>query len=116
MHIKNRIYKTNPCSGDFSQAKEFLEVIIWVDWYGEDQEPRKPLVINDELEIWIKNSFEIRIPVFFAVKIFVLQKFVSYQLFRSPTIVKNGADSYIIVRLVQKTIIKFEVTEITSII
>lgn len=52
--------------------------------------------INDTLEIWIKKSFEIRVPVSFGEKIFTFQKFAFYQLFRSPTIVKNMAASYII--------------------
>lgn len=56
-----------------------------MDWCGLDQEQTKPIAINDELEIWIKSSFEIRILVSFSGKISGAQ-----------LLWKNGTDSYII--------------------
>lgn len=79
-----------------------------MDWCGLDQEQTKPIAINDELEIWIKSSFEIRILVSFSGKISGAQ-----------LLWKNGTDSYIIGEAgteKKKQVLHLRLEKITSII
>lgn len=82
-HIKSRIYKTDQCSSDLFHAKEFLEAIT---------------LSGTTCELMMNQKFDSRTPLKLELQSHLVGEiFIKiFLLFRSPTIVKNKADSYII--------------------
>lgn len=73
-HIKSRIYKTDKCSGDFSNAKEFLEAIT-LSGLVLGRSRIKKATCDPMMN---QNSIEMRIPVSSGGKMFILQKLAFY--------------------------------------